>query len=236
MNHDKQIDQFLHKARAAFGPKLDAILLYGSAARGEFDPHHSDLNLLVLLHSLDRHTLATAAPLLENWLACGHPQPLFFTRAELRSATDAFPIEILDILSSHRLLHGDSPLTGLSVDPALHRAQLEHELRSKLLRLRQKAILVLAQPQPLLRLLADSAPTFLLLLRHQLLLSGENPPAQRRALLDFAHNAGLVNALPFAQLLDLREGKLSPRALDSVQLFEDYLTQIERLVHAADSL
>lgn len=236
MNHEKQIQQFLEKARAAFGPRLDAVLLYGSAARGEFDAHHSDLNLLVLLDSLNRAALASAAPLVEFWLERGHPQPLFFTRAELRSATDAFPIEMLDMISSHRLLHGETPLDGLGIDPVLHRAQLEHELRSKLLRLRQKAILVLAQPQELLRLLAASLPTFLLLLRHRLLLAGHTPPPQRRALLDFAHREGLIEALPFAQLLDLREAKLSPRGLDSVQLFEDYLTQIERLVSDADSL
>ncbi|MBZ2185562.1 MAG: hypothetical protein K7J46_12695 [Bryobacter sp.] len=236
MNQEKQIEQFLERARAAFGLQLDAILLYGSAARGEFDAHHSDLNLLVLLHALNRASLAAAAPLLEFWLESGHPQPLFFTRAELRSATDAFPIEILDMISSHRLLHGDSPLDGLTVNPVFHRAQLEHELRSKLLRLRQKAILVLAQPEELLRLLAASVPTFLLLLRHRLLLAGHTPPPQRRALLDFAHQAGLIEALPFSRLLDLREAKLSPRTLDSVQLFEDYLTQIERLVSDADSL
>jgi len=79
-------------------------------------------------------------------------------------------------------------------------------------------------------------PTFLLLLRHRLLLAGHTPPPQRRALLDFAHQAGLIEALPFSRLLDLREAKLSPRTLDSVQLFEDYLTQIERLVSDADSL
>ncbi len=235
MNHEQHLELFVSRARAMLGDALDAILLYGSAARGEYDAQHSDLNLIVLVTVLNRDTMQRSSRLLHDWLNAGHPQPLFFTRAELRASTDAFPIEILDMLDSHRVLFGVEPLAGLTVNPAHHRAQVEHELRSKLLRLRQKGMLLMGDEKSLLRLAADSLPTFLLLLRHVLLLAAKTPPGNRRALLDFAAAEGLIDKPPFTVLLDLRESRISPRALDSVQLFEDYLKQVERLVLSADT-
>jgi predicted nucleotidyltransferase len=235
MNIEKKLEELVSKAKAALGERLDSIVLYGSAARNEFDSGHSDLNVLILATVLDLEALRKAGPLLIWWIEAGHPQPLLFTKEEFRCSTDAFPIEITDIQASHRILYGEDPLVGLTVDAMHHRVQLEHEVRSKLLRLRQKAMPVLDDPKALLRLIEDSVSTFLIFVRHILILKGLNPPAPRRQLLESAHVAGLIDPVCFAQLIDLREGKLSPKAVDSVQLFEDYLRQIQILVASIDA-
>ena len=236
MQIEKKLEELVSRAKAALGEELDSILLYGSAARGEFDSGHSDLNVLVLARKLDRGVLEKVGPLMLWWLEAGHPQPLLFTRDEFRAATDAFPIEIYDIRSAHKVLFGTSPLEGLEVDALHHRAQLEHELRSKLLRLRQKAIPILKDSKAMLRLMENSVTTFLLFLRHTLLLKGLEAPVGRRELLEAGAKAGLIEGSSFSQLIDLREGKLSPKAADSVQLFEDYLKQIQSLVASVDAL
>lgn len=233
---EKQLAELISRATAALGDRLECILLYGSAARNEFDSGHSDLNILILTRQLDRQTLALAAPLFLWWLGLANPQPLLFTLEEFRRSTDAFPIEIKDIQVAHRLLHGANPLDGLIVNREHHRAQLEHELRAKLLRLRQKAIPILDDRNALLRLMGDSVTTFLLLMRHAMLLSDLNPPPSRRDLIAAAHNAGFIQPGCFIKLIDLREGKLSPKSTDSVQLFEDYLKQIQTLVASVDAL
>lgn len=232
---EKKLRELVSRARAALGERLDSIVLYGSAARGEFDSGHSDLNVLILTTALDREALRLAAPLVIWWVEAGNPQPLLFTRDEFRRSTDAFPIEIVDIQKAHRLLFGVDPISGLTVDAGQHRAQLEHEIRSKLLRLRQKAIPLLEDRKALLRLMEDSVTTFLLFVRHMLLLKGLEAPAPRRQLVTAAHQAGLIEPFCFAQLIDLREGKVSPKSVDSVQLFEDYLKQIEVLVASIDA-
>ena len=236
MQIDKQLQELVTRATTALGDQLQSLVLYGSAARNEFDSGHSDLNILLLAARLDVDVLNRSASLLEWWRAQGNPQPLLFTLDELRSATDAFPIEIYDIRDCHRILYGSDPLPELVIDNHYHRAQLEHELRSKLLRLRQKAIPVLKTPKALLRLMEDSVSTFLIMIRHVMLVKGLTPPASRRELLAAAHSANVIQPLCFAQLIDLREGKLSPKAVDSVQLFEDYLKQIQTLVASVDAL
>ncbi len=235
MNFEKQLTELVRRSEAALGASLESILLYGSAARDEFDSGHSDLNTLILVAQLELNCLKSFSPVLLWWLEAGNPQPLLFTSEEFRRSTDAFPIEISDIRASHRILYGKSPLDGLEIDPGLHRAQLEHEIRSKLLRLRQKAMSALNDRKALLRLMEASVTTFLLFLRHAMLLKGLNPPTLRRPMLEAAARAGLVQTTCFTQLIDLREGKLSPKTVDSVQLFEDYLKQIQVLVASIDA-
>ena len=70
---------------------------------------------------------------------------------------------------------GENVIAGLEVDYRFYRAMVEHELRAKMLRLRQKAGGVLSENDLLLRLMADSISTFCVLFRHALRLAGEEP-------------------------------------------------------------
>jgi predicted nucleotidyltransferase len=236
MKYENLLRALTERVEKAFGADLCALLLYGSAARGEYDEGHSDLNVLLVVERLDTAALEKAAPILSWWRELGQPMPLLFANGELERSSDAFPIELSDLQSCHRLLAGREILGGLVVDRAYHRAQLEHELRSKLLRLRQKAVPILRDRKLLLRLMEDSVSTFLVLIRHTMLLRGLEVPVKRRELLAAAGAAQLMEARPFLRLLDLREGLASPKAVEPVQLFEDYLRQIEALVAAVDRL
>ncbi|WP_031497605.1 hypothetical protein [Bryobacter aggregatus] len=236
MQLEKLIQEFVKRVVTALGLHLESVVLYGSAAGQEFDSGHSDVNILLLTRDLDLSTLRLAAPVLDWWRNQRQPQALLFTLDEFRRSTDAFPIEIHDIRTNHRILHGTDPFPSLAIDSSQHRVQLEYELRTKLLRLRQKAIPVLQDRAALLKLMADSVSTFLVLLRHAMLLKGVTVPSARRELLSAANDASLIKPVCFAQLIDLREGKISPKTVDSVQLFEDYLKQIETLVASVDAL
>ena len=67
-------------------------------------------------------------------------------------STDCFPIEFHDIeRAPHASCTATTSSPASSIDDRFYRAQVEHELRAKLLRLRQKAAGVLGQPDLLLR-------------------------------------------------------------------------------------
>ncbi len=236
MDIEKLLTQFAKRAQETFDSQLQCIVLYGSAATGEYDPGRSDINLLVLLQKFDFDALQDARPLLNWWLEQGASWPLILSVEEFLRSGDAFPMEITDIFAKHRTIHGSFDLEAPHVDPLLHRAQLEHELRSKLLRLRQKSIPLLDQPKELLRLMENSVPTFLLLLRHALLLAGHNPGFERRANLALAADKFGLKPEAFLEILDTRQGRLSPKTVDSVQLFQSYLAQVQVLVQLADRL
>src|SRR5260370_4349443 len=186
----KNLVERLHEAAAE---NLESILLYGSAARGDFHEAHSDLNVLCTLRSLRVEDLARVAGTVRWWTSEQKQlAPLLFPAEELRHAADVFAIELLDMQQSQRVLYGPDVVSGINVPMNLHRIQVEHELRTLLLRLRQHFLLHAESQQELSAVLAKSSSSALTLLRHTLIAFGEQPPATTRDL--FVRLAALPRA------------------------------------------
>ncbi|MFH1849569.1 MAG: hypothetical protein ABH879_05260 [archaeon] len=97
-------------------------------------------NLLLVLEKLDIKTLDRIRPLVIEHRRKTKVVPLFFTRRELSRAADVFPLEFLDIKHPHELLHGTDYIEKISFQKPHVRRQLEYELRSKLIHLRENYV------------------------------------------------------------------------------------------------
>ena len=215
--------------------RLVSVMLYGSGAGGGEHDRFSDLNVLYVLTQVTPAELAEAGPVLKWWREQGNPAPLLMSEHEVATSTDCFPIEFHDMQERRRVLYGKDVIAELEVDRSFYRAQVEHELRAKLLRLRQHAAGLLADPKRLLHLMLDSVSTFLVLARHALLLSGISPGWKKRETLEKLGEIG-VDPAPFGQLLDARDESRNVAEGAAVSLFESYLRQIEALVSYVDRL
>jgi hypothetical protein len=154
----------------------------------------------------------------------------------LATSTDCFAIEFNDIKRHHRLLLGKDVVTALVVDQVFYRAQVEHDLRAKLLRLRQKASGVLSDSNLLRRLMLDSVSTFCVLFRHALVLHGVEAPARKREIIEHAREHFGIDPAPFQKLLDIREERLKPRDVEPVALLASYMQGISVVIDAVDRL
>src|SRR5574337_1386426 len=131
-----QLQAVVDSLNRVYHRQLVSVLLYGGAARGDFIPGRSDVNLLVILQSVRLEDLAEAAKQLHRWRKL-KIAPLFLTEGELRLAARAFPLEVSDIQESGHLLHGSHPLSTIVISPEDVRAQSRRELHGSLIRLRQ---------------------------------------------------------------------------------------------------
>jgi hypothetical protein len=230
------LDQIVERLKTALGDRLVSVILYGSAATGDDQPGYSDLNVLCVLSEITPRELACVAPVFRWWRGLGNPAPLLLTRREFATSTDCFAIEFHDIRDQHRVLYGEDVIQELQVDDSFYRAQVEHELRAKLLRLRHKAACVLDDRQLLSRLLADSLSTFCVLFRHALILHGVDVPIRKREAVAKASEHFQISAQPFERLFDLREGNAAGRDVDLEKLLADYMIQISTVIEAVDRL
>jgi len=212
------------------------VVLYGSAATGDHQADFSDINILCVLSEISTRELAAAGEIFRWWREQGSPSPLLLTEQELVNSADCFAIEFHDIQRQHRLLHGKDVITTLRVEDTFYRAQVEHELRAKLLRVRQKAGGMLSNPDLLRRMLLDSVSTFCVLFRHALVLGGSDAPILKRDVIRRASETFGIDGTPFEKLLDVREGSLKPRELDPVQLLGSYLKEISQVIDALDRI
>lgn len=233
---DKLLQQLVDKMVAAHGSSLISVVLYGSAAGTDHHAAYSDLNVFCVLAAVTPKELAACEPVFVWWRDQHQPAPLLMSEHEMRTSTDCFPIEFKDMLERRKVLHGTDVIAGLEVDEVFYRAQVEHDLRAKLLRVRQKAAGVLSNSELLIRLMADSLSTFFVLARHGLRLAGEAAPFGKREIAARSAERFGLNAQAFYTLLDLREGRVKARDLNAAELFGTYLEAIGVLVDAVDKL
>jgi len=204
---EKDLNQLVEKLRQAAGAGLKSVVLYGSAASGDFDPKRSDLNVLCVLERMSAAELGKLNATAIWWVRKGHPAPLVFTLEELHHSADVFAIELLDIKANHRVLFGEDVFASLGVPMSLHREQVERELRTNVIRLRQALLTVSWSEAELERLMSASTSTFIALFRHALIALGEQPPPSRRAVVDRLAAVLGFDAAPFHAVLDAREGQ-----------------------------
>lgn len=74
---------YLTDVTALFGPTLEAVILYGSAARGDYIPGRSNINLLLLLAKHDIGVLQRYGKEHRRWSKEHIVVPLFLTEEEL---------------------------------------------------------------------------------------------------------------------------------------------------------
>jgi hypothetical protein len=232
----EKLSEMVRRLEAAFGGHLVSVVLYGSAAMDDWHEHSSDINILCVLDQLFRHELAQSEPVFRWWRQQGNPPPLLMSEEELRASTDCFPMEFHDMQEHRRLLYGKDVIQQLNVDRSFYRAQVEHELRAKQIRLRQRAAEVLSRPEQLLNLLIDSVSTFCVLGRHALILSGRQPRWKKREVVEALEQAMNIPFEGANGILTARAaGKRRPN-VDALALFDKYLAEMGSLVHFVDGL
>jgi hypothetical protein len=233
---EKKIDQFVGRVRQAAGENLQSVILYGSAAGGEFHPEFSNVNLLCVLREITFAVLSALGPAAEWWTRQKHPAPLMMTAQELERSADVFAIELLDMKQHHRVLFGEDVLHGFSVPMHLHRAQLEYELREKLILLRERMLLAADDKKQLWDLLLRSVGAFTTLFRHALIALGEATPATKREAVQLLAARLAFEPSAFVQLLDIREKRAERGQMDVEDVAARYLLAIQQTVAAVDTM
>ena len=231
---DHKLDEFVAKLKAAAGENLRSVILYGSAATEEFHAKHSDLNLLCLVRQADPAHLEPLRAPVESWTRGGQRPPLVFTLEELGRSADVFTIELLDMKSRHRILHGENVLAEIPVPMRFHSMQVERELRADWLRLRQAILAAPRKPKVLLELMLSSFSTFAALFRHALIALGEPPPETKREAIDRIAKFAGADPGAFHTILAVREGKLKEREVNIASTLNQYFAFVEAVTEKFD--
>lgn len=226
----EDVESFVERMRDAAGENLESIVLYGSAAREDFNEQYSDVNLLCLVKRVDGAALAQVAPVVQWWSGrLGRRPPLVITTEELRESADVFAIEMLDIKEAHRILYGADVISDVDVPMNLHRVQLEHELRTVLLKLRQQLLLAPGDEFGLETVMAKSVSSVVVLFRHALLVLGERQElTKKRGMVTRVGEVLGVDTAAVQAALDVREGRRLQRGVATT--YSKYVECVAALV------
>lgn len=231
---DPKLDEFVQKLKTAAADNLKAVILYGSAATEEFHDKHSDLNILCVVNLADAAHLEALHGPVEWWIRRDQRPPLVFTLEELKRSSDIFTIELMDMKSRHRILYGENVLAGISVPLHNHSIQVERELRTDWLRLRQAILAAPKKSKVYLELMVSSFSAFAALFRHALLALGQAPAETKREAIDRIAQFAGADPAGFRTILGVREGKVKERDIDTEKTLNQYFAFVEAVTEKFD--
>jgi predicted nucleotidyltransferase len=219
-----------------FADELLSIILYGSAASGDYVPGKSDINFMIALSDAGIDRIDLAFDLVAGWQKRNVATPLFLTEAYVRTSLDVFPIEYLNFQNNYKLVYGKDILQDLSFDSEFLRLQCEREIKGKMLLLREGFLESRGKGRNLQPLIAGSLGALIAIFNGLLHLRGRELPHRHRDVIVAFCEVFEIDTALFVNLLDVKEKKVKLSDSELTGLFEDYLREVKKLWQMVDTL
>lgn len=235
--HPEQIlDSFKVQLKDIFSENLISVILFGSAARGEYIYKKSDINFLVILKDNTPSELLKYKKIQKKWLKGNVATPLFLTEEYIKSSLDTYPIEFMEMKSAYKVVDGKDVLEDLEFDKKNLRLQAERELKSKLLHLRQLFLTSKGCAKILSNLITNSMHSLTPVYRAVLYLTGEHTEVHRNELINHIAKKCELDETLLNDLLAISIGikKLSKK--DVNHIFDKYVEELDKLAKYVDKI
>lgn len=214
-----------------YGSRLVSVILYGSAAGGDFDPGRSDINLLIVLKELGFEGVCKLSGLWKRLKGKGFGLPIFMDPGYMKRALDSYPIEFLDMKGCYKVIVGEDMLANIEIDREHIRLQVERELRGKLLHLLSNSVVIGNKSRRLRELMEVSLKDFGAVFRALLFLKEEKVERDRKRLWGLVEKAYGLDTEPFTGALRIIEvGKKQEVAA----VFPGYVKGVQSIIAKID--
>ncbi|MFZ5515101.1 MAG: hypothetical protein ACOY90_00585 [Candidatus Zhuqueibacterota bacterium] len=228
--------EFSNDVRDVFGGDVESIILYGSAARGEYVYRRSDINFLVVLTESGMTQLNKAHALVHRWAKRKVSTPLILTRRYIESALDSYPIELLTMKQYHRLVFGRDVLNEIEVAAEHLRLQCEREMRGKLLHMREQYLETNGKPVPIKNLIRITVPAFVSIFSALLFLKGQDNTGSKQQIFDKTAELFELDKNVFDNVLLVWGNSKKMKHDELNSLMQQYVEQIRKLTNIVDTL
>ncbi len=228
------LEDFVKMVIRIYRDELISVILYGSAASGEFSPVHSNINMVIVLSDTSLAKLSRIAPLL-NKGKFRRFSVLFFTEDYIKKSADVFPVEFLDIKENHKVVYGKDVVSNLPIDIKNLRFQCEQELKSKIINIK-KAYLAHINDSGLDKLLMKFFTSTLHILRNILRLKN-NQVIYRKE--DILVSLASEFHIDISYMKKISEAKNANRRLPkrvTVEFFNLFVSDLEKISSIVDGL
>ncbi|MDW7680163.1 MAG: nucleotidyltransferase domain-containing protein [bacterium] len=229
-------DPFVSEYKSAFGDDLIAVILYGSAARGEYVYKKSDINFLIILSEDGIRNIDQAIPLIKKWQKAKVSTPLILTHQYIKTSLDSFPIEFFTMKQYYQVIYGEDVLVDIQIDNRDLRLQCEREIRGKLLHLREGYLNTYGEAKAIQELLKMSLPTFVSIFSGLLHLKKQPIPPAKKDLLKMTADLFSLDFSVFDKIIKLNQNQIKFSKDELKQLVGQYIEQIRKLTYIVDEM
>ncbi|MDR4486848.1 MAG: hypothetical protein R3B83_04895 [Nitrospirales bacterium] len=232
----EQFQGYLRDLKKAFSRDLEAMILFGSAVRGDFIEGRSNLNLLVLVKALSMPILQRAGGIHAKGGKHQIVPPLFMTVEEMSRSCSLYPLEWMLMKESHLLLEGRDPFPELHIPMDKLGWHCEREIYSHVVQVRQRLIEGEARPEAVPSILILSITALLPLLRGLLHVLNQSSRGTDREILERLPQALQYQSTGLLDALLLKRGMRGPGAREWFKEYEAYLEALMELTARVQEL
>ncbi len=232
-----RFDRFVEKLKTIFGEDIHSIHIVGSVLNEDFIDGVSDLNSVVVFKRLRFSHVEALAPLGKEFRKKRIAAPWLMDPEYIHQSLDAFPVEFLNFQLLHRTVQGEDILKDLPIERSLLRVQLERELKSRLIWLRQGYLSTMGEPAGLSEHLKGVIKSMVPLLRALCFLKEkEVPVASAEALFEQIGQILGINISALSQAWAFRRQKKSLPKSELDALYERLYETTEEISHQVDRM
>lgn len=215
-------EKLINECKKDLKENLISIIKFGT----EGEPN----NILIVSEKLDLDDLDIIKPIIQKHTKKTNVVPILFTKQSLMESSDVFPLEMLDMKYPHEVLFGNDVLEEITLDKKHVRRQLEFELRSKLIHLRENYIWI-KKSKELKALLKSTVPALMPLFYGLLFLKDQQPSTRLEPLFKQVEETYDVSMTLFTEI---KNNKLKDDKISSI--VKELMLLLERLISIVDKL
>jgi len=224
---EETINELVKNVKELVDDNLLSVAQFGS--EGEHN------NVIIIMESLSFEVLSKLKPVIVEYRKKNGVVPLIFTKEELMEGADVFPLEFLDIKQPHTTVYGAQIVQKIKIHKNHVRTQLEFELRSKLIHLRESYIGI-KRSSDLKGLLLSAVPTLMPLFYGLLFLKKVDAPTQLQELFTLVADNYKVDLDILIKINELRENKIKIGDAELDQYISNLIELLTQLVKIVDGM
>jgi len=158
------------------------------------------------------------------------------TKQFVETSLDSYPIEFLNMKNNSVLIHGENVLEPLVFKPEDLRLQIERELKSKILLLREGYLESAGSTRQVRQLISKSLMAFVSIFNAMLYLKQVRVPRDKSETILETSKVFAIDAAVFMQCFAIRQGADKLSGKEVIDVFKNYLREVEKACDIIDCL
>ncbi|MBF0478453.1 MAG: hypothetical protein HQL26_03120 [Candidatus Omnitrophica bacterium] len=232
----KKYIPFLRKFLELYPSPISTVAVYGSAVTPHYIPGRSDINSVIITLDTGFTNLNPVLKLIVSGVKQKISAPLLLTKAYIQSSLDSFPIEFLDIKENHVSIYGEDFFTPLDITDQNLRLFCEHQIKGKLIRIRQSYMENGLNARAVEMLLKESLNALIPVFKNIWRLKSGMIVVDKAKILAEISKEFNLDAEVFLAIYNYRTQNQKMSLQVAQNFMEKYFRQIEKLAEAVDQL
>ena len=232
----KDLNTLVMSLQDIFSNRLLSVFIFGSKANSSEHPLNTNVDLFVVVDSLNTEDLTNLLPSIQKWIAKGNPYPQIMSKDEFFGMCDIYAIEFSDIKWNYQIIHGTDFVETLNVNYFDLRLQCERELKNLILKLRGFYLEHGRAKSAILPAIDTIAKTVIVIFRALLRLKNMNPSVYKQDVVEQLGSVIRIDKVFFKKLIGNKEGTYSYTASEIYEFNEYLLNQLANVLRQVSEM